>query len=419
MASRRRSTRSRKAAPGRSVRNWAGRLGLASLALVLGTMSVAGSFAQVLKSADPVRAAALAPDDGQILAARALQEFTMAPSDDDKGPVAGLARHALLADPTAVDALTVLGMQAQLRNETDHARNVFEYSLALSRRELRAQIWAIEEAVNRGDIAGALRSYDIALRTSKKAPGLLLPNLVAALAEPKVRAALLPILSTGPVWSDSVLQQVATSGIDPKSGVIFFREASAAGIAVTDDLRAGLVNGLIAQGAFEQAWQYYAQFRSGAVRNRSRDPDFGLNPDVRSMFDWTPSTQPGVSVAILQDGEGGLLDFSLPPGTGGALVQQTQMLPAGAYKLQGRSRTIEVPDRSRPYWVLLCRDGRELGRVEVANSNRANGRFEGRLTVPSDCAVQTLSLIARTSDAITGVSGQIDQASLTPIGTGE
>jgi hypothetical protein len=289
----------------------------------------------------------------------------------------------------------------------------------LSRRELRAQIWAIEEAVNRGDIAGALRSYDIALRTSKKAPGLLLPNLVAALAEPKVRAALLPILSTGPVWSDSVLQQVATSGIDPKSGVIFFREASAAGIAVTDDLRAGLVNGLIAQGAFEQAWQYYAQFRSGAVRNRSRDPDFGLNPDVRSMFDWTPSTQPGVSVAILQDGEGGLLDFSLPPGTGGALVQQTQMLPAGAYKLQGRSRTIEVPDRSRPYWVLLCRDGRELGRVEVANSNRANGRFEGRLSVPSDCAVQTLSLIARTSDAITGVSGQIDQASLTPIGTGE
>lgn len=416
MRKRRSSSSSRKTLPRRSRRNWVGRLGLAFVALVLGAMSLGGSFGRVLQSADPIRAAALAPDNGVILAARAQHEFMMAPSDDDNGQAARLARLALRADATAVDALNVLGIQAQLRNETARARDLFQYSLRLSRRELRPQIWAIEEAVNRGDIAGALRSYDIALRTSKEASNLLLPNLVAALAEPKVRAALLPILATHPVWYESFLHRVATSGIDPKAGVAFFREGAANGLVVTDDLRAGLVNGLMSEGDHEQAWNYYAQFRSDAVRNRSRDPGFGLNPKVRAVFDWIPTIQSGLSATILQEGGGGVLDFSVSSGNGGTLVQQIQMLPAGSYRLIGRSRGVNVPDRSRPYWTLFCQDGRELHRVEVSNSKVSKGQFEGAIDVPEGCSVQTLSLIARTTDAITGVTGQIERASLIPVG---
>ncbi|MBU2341472.1 MAG: hypothetical protein KKE77_09560 [Alphaproteobacteria bacterium] len=374
------------------------------------------SFARLVESADPIRATALAPGNGVILAAAAQQEFAMAPSTDDNSKASRLARLALLKDPTAVEALSVLGLQAQLRNETERARDLFEYSLLLSRRELRPQIWAIEEAVNRGDIAAALRSYDIALRTSREAPGLLLPNLAAALAEPKVRAALLPIMQTEPVWAESFLSRVATSGIDPVAGLAFFREGESIDLPVTDDLRAALVNGLMADGEISDAWAYYSEFRPGAARNRSRDPEFALNPNTRAVFDWMPSLAPGLSSAILQEGEGGVLDFSLPPGTGGPLVQQTQLLPPGAYRLTGRSRAIDQPDRSSPYWVLQCQDGRELGRVEVPNSDVANGEFEGRLMVPGDCPVQTLSLIARSSDDIAGVSGQIERASLAPAG---
>ncbi len=406
----------RTTVPRQSQRNWLGRSCLALGAVTLGTLSVGGSFARAIESADPARAAALAPGNGVVLAARAQQEFMMAPSDDNNALSARLARLALRADPTAVDAINVLGLQAQLRNETGGARELFQYSLLLSRRELRPQLWAIEEAVNRGDIKGALRSYDIALRTSKEAPNLLLPNLAGALAEPKIRAALLPILATGPGWTDSFLKRVATNGIDPESGVAFFREAAAAGLDISDDLHAGLVNSLANEGKHDQAWRYYAAFRRGAVPYKSRDPEFRINPEVRAVFDWIPTTQAGFSAAILQGTEGGVLDFSLPPGTGGMLVRQTQMLPVGAYRLEGRSLGIDLPDRSRPYWILSCHDGRELGRVEVTNSKISGGRFEGIMTVPADCRVQTLSLVARTTDAISGVSGQIERTALLPTG---
>ncbi|WP_454598018.1 tetratricopeptide repeat protein [Qipengyuania sp. SM2507] len=370
----------------------------------------------MIESADPSRAAVLAPGNGVILAASAQQEFKIAPTGAEESNPARLARLALRHDPTAVDALTVLGLQAQLRGETERAREIFQYSLRLSRRELRPQIWAIEEAVNRGDIAAALRSYDIALRTSREAPNLLFPNLVAALTEPKVRAGLLPIMASDPVWAESFLQRIATSGIAPTAGVAFFLEGEAVALPVTDDLRASLVNGLLAEGETQQAWAYYSEFRRDTVRNRSRDPDFALASDIRAAFDWMPSTQSGTSAAILQEGEGGILDFSLPPGTGGTLVQQTQLLPPGVYRISGRSRGVDQPERSRPYWALLCQDGRELGRVEVPNSDVSNGVFEGRVSVPNGCAVQTLALIGRATDDIAGVSGQIERASLIPAG---
>ena len=419
MPRRRRSSSSRQSsAPRRSRRGWLGRLALALGALTLGVLSVGGSLGQTLESADPLRALVLAPDNGLIIAAAAQQQFAMQPTADDDSKAARLARLALRKDPTAVEALTVLGLQAQLRNETERARELFQYSLLLSRRELRPQVWAIEEAVNRGDIAAALRSYDIALRTSREASDLLMPNLVAALSEPKVRAGLLEIMTSDPVWSEPFLYQVAASGIDPAGGVAFFREGRAVDMAVTDDLRAALTNALMAEGEIDEAWKYYSEFRRGAVRNRSRDPEFALNPDIRAVFDWMPSLEPGISSAILQEGEGGILDFSLPPGSGGRLVQQTQLLPPGSYRLIGRSRAVDQPDRSRPYWTLVCQDGRELGRVEVPNSAASNGVFEGRLTVPGDCPVQTLALIARASDDITGVSGQIERALLAPAGAG-
>lgn len=412
----RRPSASRRSAPRRSLRSWMGRGALALGAATLGLVSVADSFARLVEGVDPARAAVLSPGNGTILAASAQQAFTMAPSEAADSEAARRASLALREDPTAVDALNVLGLQAQLRGETERAREIFQYSLRLSRRELRPQIWAIEEAVNRGDIAAALRSYDIALRTSREAPNLLMPNLVAALAEPKVRAGLLPIMASDPVWTQSFLHRVATSGIAPAAGVAFFREGEAVDLPVSDDLRAALVNALLTQGDSQAAWSYYSEFRPGAARNRSRDPDFALNAVIRAVFDWMPSTQSGISAAILQEGEGGVLDFSLPPGTGGTLVQQTQMLRPGTYRISGRSRGIEQSERSLPYWALLCQDGRELGRVAVPNSNLANGVFEGQVNVPGDCAVQILSLVARASDDITGVSGQIERAMLVPSG---
>ena len=399
----------------RASREWIARGGLALGLAVLSYIGTASSLAHVVVKADPAQAHLMAPDNGVILADYAQTSFTRRPVKEANSAPANLAREALLAEPTAADALTVLGFQAQLRGDTAQADRIFSYSTAISRRELRPRLWAIEESIARGDIAGALRNYDIALRTSNDALGLLFPSLTAALAEPRIRAALLPVLDSDPVWKDSFLGYIAKTGIEPEGAIALFREGRAIGLEASEDAQANLVNALFGQNKRSEAWAYYRTFRSGARRDLSRDPNFALNTAVKSVFDWQTGTDTRLSAAILQQGNRGILDFSVPPSVGGALVSQAQLLPPGPYRLEGQSRGIDQPERSRPYWSLTCQDGRELGRIVLPNSDQDSGRFTGRFDVPAGCVSQTLTLVARSTDDIMGVSGQIEKARLIPL----
>lgn len=413
---RRKRKRGLKAENGRrSRREWSIRIGLAFGALGLGYFSTAHSLANVIAKGDPATAYAIAPGNGVIAGKYAQEAFTIAPAMEADSKPADLARRALLADPTAVEALTVLGFQAQLRGEAERADRIFSYSTTLSRRELRPRIWAIEKAVDRGDVADALRNYDIALRTSNSAAKDLYPTLAAALSEPRIRAELLTILANDPVWGDGFLAYAATSGVEPEGAVALFREGRKTGLEVADNLRSGLVSVLMSQNKFENAWAYYKSFRSQVQRNRSRDPGFAMQTDDRTAFDWRVGRDGRLGAAILQNGKGGLFDFAVPPRTGGELVSQTQLLPAGKYRLVGRSSGLDQPPTSRPYWVLTCSDGREMGRLSLPNSDERGGWFAGQFTVARDCDAQTLSLVARASDDIMGVTGQILQAQLVPV----
>jgi hypothetical protein len=91
-----------------------------------------------------------------------------------------------------------------------------------------------------------------------------------------------------------------------------------------------------------------------------------------------------------------------------------QVLPPGDYRLEGHASGIEQPESSAPYWLLSCSDGRELGRVVVHNATRDGGHFAGRFNVPAGCPSQFLTLVARPSDLVSGLSGQIDQVQLSP-----
>jgi hypothetical protein len=400
----------------RPTSEWAVRGGLTVAALLLAYASLADTLANVAVKLDPARAHRMAPDDGKITAALAEQRFTLKPEASAGSEPARLARLALAQDATAVGALSVLGLQAQLRGETDQARRLFAHSLALSRRELRPRIWAIEEAVSRGDIREALRSYDVALRTSRRAPDLLFPVLASAIGEPKVRAALLELMKVRPSWEPAFIEHVRASTLNPGAAVLFFDEGARAGLPVLDRHRTGVVNNLLASGSHEQAWSYYSSFRRGAEPRRSRDPNFAQFIEAPAPFDWIAINSAGVSASVRPDKANGMVEFAASPTTGGAVLQQMQMLPVGSYRLSGRSSGIEQPDRSLPYWALACSDGRELGRVVVPNSADRGGAFSGTFEVPSDCPIQTLTLVARASDELGGVSGEIHRAELAPIG---
>lgn len=395
----------------RSPKEWAVRLALATVAFVFGYYSLTFSIAQVAVKRDPALAYRLASYDGRVTAAYATSLAGPSATPQDRVRADALAKRALQQDPTAVAAASTLGINAAVRGDKATARRYFSYAQKLSRRDLRTQLFMIEDAVQREDIAGALHQYDLTLRVFPKMAEMLYPVLASANAEPEIRRELVKTLASKPRWGESFMDFIADRGPDPKSTAALFLALGRTGVEIPEIARAGVVNALLEGGQIGPAWSFYAAIRRGINRDRSRDPRFTANLERPSQLDWMPINDgSGITTSIRV----GIFDFAAPPSVGGPMLQQLQLLPPGSYRLSGHSIGIEQAAGALPYWTLRCRNGQELGRVEVPNSSVANGNFHGTFSVPADCPVQMLLLTARSSDAIAGLSGQFDRVSLVP-----
>jgi hypothetical protein len=398
----------------RSVAEWTVRTALAAVAIAIGYISVSYTIAQSLPDSEMEQAHALAPLDGQITALLAEKIAVSSSPSADRARADRLARTALRQDPTAVPAVVALGFNALANGHVASARRLFAYSSALSRRDLATQLWEIQDAVERNDITGALTHYDIALRTSPEAQNTLFPILTSSISDIRIRSALIKTLANHPIWADDFVSYVSGAGHDLHATALFFQGLRNVGVPPSETAQASLIAALISSTSFDEAWSYYASVHPGTDRRVSRDPRFMANLDTPSLFDWNPVNAAGISSSMQRTDRGGLFGFEVSASTGGQMLQQLQMFPPGEYGLEGHSALIEQSEDALPYWVLSCLNGKELGRIAVPNSSQANGTFEGRFTVPAECPVQSLSLVARPSEKISGLSGQIDRMVLHP-----
>ncbi|MCW6537282.1 hypothetical protein [Sphingomonas lycopersici] len=384
--------------------------------MAIGTVAVGGyavafSMAQVVVKTDPALAFRLASYDGRLAAAQAAALQRMAVTSGKGLPAGWLAAKALRQDPTAVAAVMVLAVEAELRRDQARARRNLRYAQKLSRRDVSMQLWSIETAVAAGDVSGALKWYDITLRTDPAMSETLFPVLAAATAEVPIREQLMHTLAGNPQWGGQFMRYLAVHSADPRIPAALFTALHKVKVGVPEDARTDTINRLIARGELDDAWSFYALDRSGASRSRSRDPGFIAELETPSSLDWVPINDNGTTT-LIQDGA---LEFSAAAAVGGPLLRQTQLLAPGDYQLIGRSADVDQSEDSRPYWTLTCLDGRETGRVALPNSPGSSASFSGIFRVPDrSCKVQILTLIGRPSDRVEGLSGRIERAELAP-----
>ena len=400
----------------RSAWDWATRLLAAALTAWLGWAATMASLANVYAPTDVTAAAQLAPNNGRIAGDLARVQLQAAPqSTANQDEARRLAVAALLREPTAVSGAATLGLLAELRGDLAQARRDFGFAQRLSRRDLSSELWLIEDAVRRGDVAEALRHYDIALRTQAGATDILYPVLARASVDPAIMPLLGNRLLTRPPWTESFIVFLANATDQPEVVAGLFERLQRRGLAINALAQSTLVGKLLAAKQVDGAWAYYASLHPGAERSRSRDPNFSATADVPTAFDWQASRDAGVSVSIQRGASSGVATFSAAPTVGGTLIQQLQLLPPGRYSLVGRSEGIDQAPEDRPYWLLQCTaDGRELGRLILPNSAERGGRFAGEFQIDAACPVQMLMLVARPSTAAAGLSGAITQVQIGP-----
>lgn len=393
---------------------WPVRAALALICLALCYLTVTRSLASAIATKDPVRAHRLAPENGRVTARLAFSLIETDPKAKRRNEAERLATLALRQDGTAVSAASTLGMVFQFGGNSAQAGRAFKYAQSLSRRDFVTNMWAIEDSVGKGDIPGALRQYDITIRTKPAAADVLFPILASAASSSQIRLALVDMLKTRPPWGENFIRHLAASGPDPTLSARLFVALAKVGVAVSPEASAQVINTLVSRRLFDSAWSYYDFLAPGVSRVRSRDPLFSANVLFPSVFDWNVEEADGLTASIQRGESGGIFDFAASPSVGGKILQQIQLLPAGSYRLVTRSAGIDQPEQSRPYWTLTCNDGREVARVAMPNSSVGKGTSAARISVPEGCPVQTLTFIVRPSTSEAGSGGQFTQASLVP-----
>lgn len=388
------------------------RAAIVVVAVALAVAVLRQGIAMSLSRVDPAFAARIAPDNAEvaIAAARAL-----AGTDTlhQRAPVRRLVDAALARDLTNPTAIEFKALQAAERGDHRQEARLFGLSDTISRRSLPTRLWRIQHAVDRGDIAGALANFDVALRTSSDAPAILFPVLSRAANDPTLADPIARVLDRPSDWRAMFLHFAITEG-DAAPGIadILPRLRDRAWI-VAGGIDGTLISQLVAEERFAEARGVQDEFHPRAAdAGLVRDPHFA-DPGAVYPFGWTLGQKGEIGALRGRIGARTALSIQSQPGGIGQVAAQLLVLPPGAYRFTVRTATTLADPTALPLWTLTCA-GEEGVQIALLDQPAARGATAAvDFAVAPGCAAQWLALTLRESDIPAGQSGAIASVAVT------
>ena len=380
---------------------------IARAAIVLGGLILAGAAVSMgaavrLGRTDPALAARVAPYDAR--AATAAAQAAVEGGASVQAPrVRALVRRALFRDVTMPSAIELRALDANLAGDGRREAQLFELSDAISRRSLPTRLWLIQRSVDRGDVAGALEDFDIALRTSSNAPKVLFPVLSRAASDPTLAVPIARVLDRPEDWRVMFLNYAITqahAGEGVSEVVLRMRDRK----AITDNgIDAALVGELVAEQDFPAARRVHDAFHGSARRTLVSDETFS-DPKPDFPFGWRLAD--GGDFGAERTAAG--LAYRSLPERAGQVAGQLLTLPPGDYRLSAKTATA-ADATALPYWTLTCANpSGQIARLDQPASGTAAVDF----TVPVACAGEWLALTLRPSEAAN--QGSVATVSVAP-----
>lgn len=379
-----------------------GTLSVACLALLWLTVSV--TVAGVFRAGKPDWALSLRSDARAL--AVASQQPLMNPARPDGDAARRLAQEALARDPTAIDAVTTLGLVAVLRNDLPMAERSFRYAEHLSRRNGQTHVWLIERQVQNNNIDGALTQYDTALRTSNDLRAQLFPILISAVSDPNIAPRVNRLLLTRPNWYADFTAKLAYEGRDPVAMTTVTRGLLDPAREDHRQWLAAMLPRLIQMNRLDLAWQAYEGLPRMAANARAplRDGNFSQEQPL-APFDWAYNGESDLAPerrALGGAAEDGFALYLPAPDRAGDAARQALRLAPGAHSLTATAGDVSGDVRQRPFVQIRCATSDQpLLRQTLPDAGPEGAPMRGAFTVPAGCPYQwiTIGVQARDGDA--------------------
>ncbi len=387
---------------------WRGAIVVVALLASAGVLR-AGA-AQMLSRSDPMRATAFAPDNARIAmdAARDATQRNVAATDPR---IRALTLAALERDPTVTNAIELRALQAEADGEAAREAALFDLSGAISRRSLPTRLWLIQRSVDRGDVGGALRDFDVALRTSMTAPNVLFPILAEATTDPELVVPIARMVDRPSDWRVMFLNHAVAHGNAEGITAVVLRLRDRA-LVTGNGVDQALIARLVSERQFALAGQVRDTFRPvGGTHPLVADGRFA-DPAALFPFGWslTGRGDAGSERSIVNGRT--MLAWRAEPGREGQVAAQLLLLAPGSYRLSTTAASTGDAE-ALPYWSLGCGEqgGGVLARLDVPVASGASG--SANFTVPQGCAGQWLTLILRPGGGSGGRSGAVAGVAVT------
>lgn len=396
----------------------------ASFVLFAGWLVMAGAAAHVLGERFPAFALAIAPFDARSNAA--LAERIVVEGRGSRAALANArtkAEAALRRDATIVPAWRTLALAALASGDQRRTAHLFRLTERMSRRDLPTQLWLIEERVGQNDIAGALRHYDIALRTTPAAAEFLFPVLVGATADDGIIGPLAALLRTDPPWRQPFFFALAESAPHGPNALRLVGALAPAGMLPRDDILATLIDRVGRTRDFESAWRIYRLARPGPESGALVRNGGFTGAESFSPFEWWLNSGGDLSAAQITlegAGDGTVLEVRGSGDNGGVVSQQVLMLPPGRYQLSSLSGPLEETRQADLSWRISCATEQGTAIAEVPlRPARGAAQVSAAWQVPATgCRAQWLVLAVRPGALSGNVGAWVDSVSIRRVPAG-
>lgn len=329
---------------------------------------------------------------------------------DPRSPrVRSLVATALARDLTQVQAIELRALDLVVSGKPAEGRRLFELSDRLSRRSLATRLWLIQDAVDRGSVSGALRNFDIALRTTTDAQPILFPVLAKAAADPTLTVQLAGMLDRPSDWRLMFFEWALANSSDVRPVAAVAAHMRDRRFILSNSIGQRLIERLVTARQFDAAMVLNRRF--GMQSDGVADPYFA-NPSAHYPFGWGLAESGSLGAHRALSGSASALIYSAAPANSGQVAAQLLALKPGPYSLATMSAAAAAG--AAPYWAISCA---EAGGAVIATLDQpmtAGGKATTVFSVPASCRAQWLTLQVRPAEDSSSQSGAIAWVAVAP-----